>query len=318
MNIERVDNLEYSRVLREPSHVFNSAAFAELNKSKCDGVHYLLFNDNKVRFGLILGEVADGLSSPFSAPFGGFESLSRSVHLEHVDEAVECLKRYAQEARMTLQITLPPAIYDETFVAQQINSLFRAGFSWQAYDLSHVFRTTQFSRYNEIIDRSMRKNLATAARLGLSFCQSSGSPQDDDLRTAYAIIKANRESRGFPLRMTLDAVLQTARVVPTDVFLVSKNASDIAAAIVYRVAPRIAQVIYWGDKPGHSDARPMNYLAREVFGSYASIAGIDFVDVGPSTERSIPNFGLCNFKENIGCQISPKVTCEYPPRLRSL
>jgi len=33
-----------------------------------------------------------------------------------------------------------------------------------------------------------------------------------------------------------------------------------------------------------------------------------YIDIGPSTENSIPNYGLCEFKESIGCDISPKYT----------
>ena len=32
------------------------------------------------------------------------------------------------------------------------------------------------------------------------------------------------------------------------------------------------------------------------------------VDIGPSTENSEPNYGLCEFKEGIGCKIVPKYT----------
>ena len=30
--------------------------------------------------------------------------------------------------------------------------------------------------------------------------------------------------------------------------------------------------------------------------------------IGPSTESSIPNYGLCEFKESIGCEINQKFT----------
>jgi hypothetical protein len=34
--------------------------------------------------------------------------------------------------------------------------------------------------------------------------------------------------------------------------------------------------------------------------------GMKFVDIGPSTENSIPNYGLCEFKESIGCTVVNK------------
>jgi len=49
----------------------------------------------------------------------------------------------------------------------------------------------------------------------------------------------------------------------------------------------------------------MNFLSYEVF-KYYKENGIEVVDIGPSTEDSIPNHGLCEFKESIGCDLSPK------------
>ena len=56
--IRRVSPKEYGNLFPEPSHVFDSVAFNELNREKCDGIHYLVMSDagGKVRFGLILGE----------------------------------------------------------------------------------------------------------------------------------------------------------------------------------------------------------------------------------------------------------------------
>ena len=46
----------------------------------------------------------------------------------------------------------------------------------------------------------------------------------------------------------------------------------------------------------------MNFLSFHVFQYYKN-QGIEIVDIGPSTENSIPNYGLCEFKESIGCDI---------------
>lgn len=35
---------------------------------------------------------------------------------------------------------------------------------------------------------------------------------------------------------------------------------------------------------------------------------LKYLDIGPSTENSIPNYGLCDFKESIGCRRSLKYT----------
>jgi hypothetical protein len=51
----------------------------------------------------------------------------------------------------------------------------------------------------------------------------------------------------------------------------------------------------------------MNFLSYKIFEFYKK-TGIRIVDIGPSTENSVPNHGLCEFKESIGCDISTKFT----------
>jgi hypothetical protein len=66
-------------------------------------------------------------------------------------------------------------------------------------------------------------------------------------------------------------------------------------------------VIYWGDINGYSELRPMNYLSYKVFEHYHN-SDIRIVDIGPSSEQGVPSYGLCNFKESIGCVTTLKPT----------
>jgi hypothetical protein len=84
----------------------------------------------------------------------------------------------------------------------------------------------------------------------------------------------------------------------------------VAAAIVYRVSPQICQLIYWGDAPGFESSRPMNMLALKMFELFKAM-GVDYLDIGPSSEDGIPNAGLCAFKESVGCTGDLKYTFEF-------
>ena len=53
----------------------------------------------------------------------------------------------------------------------------------------------------------------------------------------------------------------------------------------------------------------MNYLAFSLF-SYYFDKGLRILDIGPSTENGTPNYGLCEFKENIGCSVTLKYSFE--------
>lgn len=128
-------------------------------------------------------------------------------------------------------------------------------------------------------------------------------------RRAYDVIRRNREEHGYPLRMSLSDVEATIGIIPADFFLLRHEGEDVAAAQVFHVAEGIAQVIYWGDLRAYSSLRPMNYLAFRIFEHY-SREGLRILDIGPSTEDGEPNYGLCDFKTGIGCDVIPKFVFE--------
>jgi len=51
----------------------------------------------------------------------------------------------------------------------------------------------------------------------------------------------------------------------------------------------------------------MSFLAYSLFEHYTK-NGIKYIDLAISTENGIPNYGLCNFKEDFGCTASLKYT----------
>ncbi|MFZ4455564.1 MAG: hypothetical protein ACOYOT_05025 [Bacteroidales bacterium] len=311
MEIEEVSYSVYQNVLSQPTHLFGSAEFSELNRSKCESLHYLLFKDTKYRLGLV-GGIRNGLFlSPFSAPFGGFSFVKSDVRIGYIDESLDLLLDWAKNKRLSgIRITLPPTIYDETFIAKQVNCLFRKGFEIQNIDLNYSFLVKKFhSEYlTEILWRNARKNLNASLKSNLTFEVAQSEEQKSE---AYQIIKQNREARGFPLRMSWDAMWSTMQIVPHDCFLVvDGEQQNIASAMVFHVTPEVVQVIYWGDLPQYSALKTMNFLAYSLFGYYAK-SDIKIIDIGPSTEDSIPNYGLCEFKEGLGCDVTSKLTMVF-------
>ena len=81
--------------------------------------------------------------------------------------------------------------------------------------------------------------------------------------------------------------------------------TDVAAAQVFHVAKDTAQVIYWGDLAAYSHLRTMNRLAAFMYDHFSRL-GVRILDIGPSTEDGEPNYGLCSFKEDIGCEVCTK------------
>lgn len=305
MEIQRVDSLEYKNYFPSTYHIFNSVLFSELNKDKCCELHYLLFKDSKVRFGIILGEKDEFLCSPFSAPFGGF-CFNRNERIEYFEQAVALLREYGKGLNKPIKVSLPPVIYNPTTISKSVSAFMRGGAIIEYVDLNFQFEVEKWADYEKYIDRSAKKNLHNSQKTDFIF-QQLDSENETDVTRAYKVIKQNREERGFPLRMTLQAVRDTVKVIPADFFVLTYNGIDVAAAQVFHVSASIAQVIYWGDLPEYAGLRVMNYFTYKVFEHYYS-KGLKILDIGPSTENGIPNYGLCEFKENIGCTVSSKYT----------
>ncbi len=307
MEIIQVTADEYSRIISKPYYAFGTAAFNELNKDRCKEIYYLLFKEGKYRLGLIGGKQGNIFSSPFSAPYGGFTYFGEGIKLNYIDAALELLKKWAPSNGIeSIHITLPPAIYDESFISKLINCLFRGNYDLNKVDLNYSLNLDSFddSYYSRIWDNA-RRNLRNAERANLIFKKCE---EDKDKETAFQIIIKNREAKGYPLHMSWQRVMETSKIIQTDFFLaLSINHLAVASAVVFHIQTEIVQMIFWGDLPGANDLRVMNYLSFKLF-EYYKLVGKKIIDIGPASSDSIPNYGLCEFKEGIGCEISTKLT----------
>lgn len=294
----------YKQVFSTPYHIFNSADFNKLNEANCEQVLFLIFKDTKNRLGLIAGVKNNELHTPFSAPFGGFSFLKEDVTILQIEACVEALTTYAADKGFKrIHYTMPPLFYNELFNNKLVNILHRKNFQLSAIDLNYQFEVKKLTdEYEMNIWHNARKNLRISFKQNFDFIKCETA---ETQLAAYDVIKENRRAKGYPLKMTYQQVQATADIIKTDFFLLKKETENIAAALIFQVAPNIVQVIYWGDMPNFTQHKPMNFLAYQVF-KYYKEQGFKFVDIGPSTENGVPNYGLCEFKEGIGCAISPK------------
>lgn len=308
LELIEVNHREYELIFPAPYHLFNRSAFANLNQAKCDAVKYFLFKNSKYRLGFIGGIKNNKLVSPFSAPFGGFSFIKEDVQLKVIEEAVALLEQYAVKEKLSgLRIVLPPLIYQEVFLAKLINVLYRSKFQINNLDLDFYFKLQSEIPYEEQIWYNAKKNLRISQKQQYVFecCNEDAEKK----QAVYSIIEANRKFKDKPMNMQYEEILATAEMIPTDFFLLFKEKEQVAGAIVYHIADHILYVPYWGDMPGYSEYKPMNFLSYSVFEHYRKLDK-QIVHIGISTEDSVPNYGLCEFKESIGCTIVPKFSFE--------
>ena len=307
MDIIEVDKETYSKTVTNPFCKFETAEFADLNKTKADVVKYFIFNNGKNRFGLIAG-IKDGvLKLPFSASFSCFSEITKKNRIEYYSEAVEALIKWAKQNLIKeIIFNTPPIFYDVEHISKMHNALLNAGFKQAEYNLNFEFYLDDFDEnYLANIQRNARKNYNTALRNNLVF------EKTDDVETVYKVIKQNRDEKGYPLWMSLDDIIETSKIIPSDYFLVrTQTGIPIAAAFVHNINGDVLRVNYWGDIREYEEMRPINFLSYNLF-KYYKEQGKKVVDIGPSTNDGVPDYGLCNFKESLGCKASAKLLFIY-------
>ena len=137
MEIIEINNEEYKKLVKEPFCRFNKAEFYLLNEHKVDKVYYLLFNDGKNRFSLVVG-VKDCLAkAPFSASFEVFSEITRNNKIAHYHEAIQSLLEWSKNKNIEkIKISLPPCYYNISHIAKMENALFSNGFYVENYDVN--------------------------------------------------------------------------------------------------------------------------------------------------------------------------------------
>lgn len=311
MRVEPTTPAEYAKWLDPPNTFFHGVPFHLHNRHKAKDLQFLLFRDAKVRGGIV-GDIQSGcFRSPFSAPYGGLNGKG-TVSFDQLADMYTALAAYAKATSIihSMEITLPPFCYEEQLASPQVLAALHAGWQVKHIDHNQHFELSDFlgeDHYIESLPRSARKNIRRALKSDLEFIVADS---DDMQSLAYGIIAKNRAERGFPLHLTELEVMSTAALTHADFFLVYAKDKAVAAAIVFEVAPRVVQVIYWGNLEEAAAFRPMNFLAYRVFAFYYQ-KGYKLVDIGPSSKEGVPNRGLISFKESIGCRSSLKYSIKY-------
>lgn len=311
MELKELTPQEYKNLFPNPYHIFNNIDFNLMNAvAKGVVIKCIAFKTSKFRLGLIGGVVNNKFISPFSAPFGGFSYIKEDVNLQTIEEAIDLLHHHCRSNNITeIHLTLPPFFFNMGFISKLNNVLYRKGFGIAKSDLNYSIPLKgSFQDYLRRLDVNGRRNLNIALSKNFTFFQCQ-TPEEKE--QAYNIIKKNRESKGYPLRMTFEAIKNTIDIVKVDFFMACLDNEAVAAAIIFHVAKSIVQVIYWGDLPEYGMNKTMNYLSSNVVRHYYENTTVKIIDVGPSTDNSIPNYGLCEFKESIGCKVFPKLSWEY-------
>ncbi len=307
MEVKEISSSRYQSIFKQYDHVYNTVKFNSLNERKCEKIVYLLFTENKVSLGLIAG-LRDGvLTSPFSAPFSGFSTNGNTIRIERINDAIKLLDEYSKQNDIyAIKFILPPYFYNEDILSKTYYSLTINGYT-TIKDINYHFLTSDFTVYKDSkIKKRSREYLDKAESLELSFKQVFS---DTEKKIVYNIIKENRECKDRPIHLTYEQLIDTERIVTVDFFLIYYQDRPIASSVAYHVSEHVVQIVFWGNVSEYTLYRPMYFVAYKLFEFYSNI-GFKVIDVTTGSVNGIPNFGLCHFKENIGCSAGIKYTMQ--------
>jgi hypothetical protein len=210
----------------------------------------------------------------------------------------------AASGAQTIEILEPPAIFHPAQAAMLYNILCRRGYVVQAADLD----------YSLVVDgRAISDRIEPSRRQRISKCKRDGIiARHVDLslcRKVYEVISHNRAAKGIPLTMTCEGIAKMLEVFPDRMVFFGAFAGDklIASSICIKVSRAVLYVFYWGDLPGYEKFSPITLLAECIY-DYAQKNTFSLMDLGTGTEHGVPIYGLINFKRELGCVESLKLS----------
>lgn len=306
MEIQQVSESEYTQSIRGFTTVFDTPKFHHVNKGNCEAILFLLCKSGKIKFGIVGGKVGNEFRMPFSAPYACMTPYRKDLKLFDYCQMIKTLVDFLRDRAFDkIMITLPPLFYDVNHLSSLSQTLNQFGFNIEHIDLNYHYNLEKFGEnYLADIDPKARQKLKAGMNNNFEFSLVNSLAQK---KLVYSVIQANREHKGFPLRLSFERLLTTESVIKVDYFLLEHGPSKQAAAscICFHVTNKVIQIIYWGDAPDMNEYKPMNYLAYKIFDYYKNSA-VEIIDIGPSTESGIQNFGLCDYKQSIGCETALK------------
>ena len=163
--------------------------------------------------------------------------------------------------------------------------------------------------YMTLITQKNRKKIRKVIREGWEVrdCNTLSG-----LRAAFEVIRLNRESKAFPLTMSLEQFEDMWRLFEDRFHIVGLFDKEkmIAAAICLHVEYNVLYVFMWGDLPGYSGFSPVVSLSGRLY-QYCFDREIGCLDLGTSTVDGRWNHGLARFKQGLGAECTHKYRLSY-------
>jgi hypothetical protein len=294
------------------NHIFNEIKFFKLHSESIkDSYIQLVRKSDKKVFANIAFYFSDNDTylSPLKGTFGGVSAIDNIDFFLLEDFLKIAFNLFLVKNSSTIVIKLQPFNHNQALCSICLNILSRLNFTISSYDLNYSVRIDQEAFLTKLSYGNQKK---------YKQCVKDGflAAKLDSYRftEAYEVIRSNRQSKGYPMTMDLSSLLEMVRVFPDRIHCFAVFSPPdlimVASSICISINSDILYVFYWGDLPSSNSYSPITLLSSYIY-EFAKTNSYKIIDAGTSTIDGMPNYGLINFKRNLGFEESLKLTLVY-------
>lgn len=298
--------------------IFSKHVFLEHQK-KVQNKHSIVFSlcdakENKILSQIVFSKKNSDEDFEFFAPitgaFSDFYLINERIALKKLDLFLGYIERYlaVNYALKKLTYKLPPELYNSDNNNYLLNTMFNKGWKVNNIDLNYHLNIISEDYFRKKLSSSKKRELNRITRENTTFTRVT---EHDEIRSAYEVIKANRESQGYPMTMSWEALYSLYKAMPNDVYFFNLKSDNLifASSICLKINEDHMYVFYWGENPEFRKLSPIVKLAEQLY-LFCVKEAFKTLDIGISTENSSINQGLIDFKINIGCELTKKISIE--------
>ncbi|MEF7616119.1 GNAT family N-acetyltransferase [Aquincola sp. MAHUQ-54] len=283
--------------------LFQRAPFFELH-AQGRGVFFEWEKGGHVVASVHFTPMGSGLwRSPARGTYAGF-ATAPGLHTDALFEFHDAVvARLGALGARRIEVLPAPMAHDPIAFSNQAYLFHARGYSVTQCDLNHSL-AVDAQPFEARMSYGNVKRLRKCRKEGIE----AGTLPPEALPEVYAVLAANRASKGHAMSMTLSQLQDMQARFPESMALFGCRAgAELAAsALCLRVQPHVLYVFYWGDRPGYATLSPVVSVADAIY-SYCQAEGIAQIDAGTSTIDREANHGLIQFKRGLGFSESLKV-----------
>ncbi len=243
--------------------------------------------------------------SPLKSPFGSLE-FDDHITIQDIDCFLKDLNNWLLSAKIQkVFIVSYPYCYNTRRSEMATHCFLKNGYSISEYDMNfHI----------EISSNEFEKDLDPAARRRYSKYKDRfqfSIDKSPDLEAIFSLIKENREIKGNPVSITAEVLRSLYNTFKENfkVFLLKDDEKLISSAFGVMVSERILYYYLAADSYSYKKYSPSTIMIGHIY-NYCKQSGISIFDLGIATSKSVPNFGLIKFKQNMGGKVALKLSFE--------